>query len=170
MKQLTIDDAETVILVIHDEMRRSPEARYAHRLHGLLLVAQGMSALEVARLLGDGARTVARWVHQFEREGLSGLVEGERSGRPHRLDEAQRAVIGVALRTTPAEASLVGALWDGKMLSVFIERQWGISLGVRQCQRLFRQLGFRLRTPRPLLAKADPEAQKALKKTRRSDR
>jgi hypothetical protein len=37
-------------------------------------------------------------------------------------------------------------------------------LGVRQCQRLFRQFGFRLRKPRPLIAKANPSLQKAHKK------
>jgi transposase len=36
---------------------------------------------------------------------------------------------------------------------------------VRQCQRLFRQMGFRLRKPRPLIAHADPAAQAAYKKT-----
>lgn len=165
MKKLTISDPETVILAIHDEIRRSPESRYAHRLHGLLLVAQGMSALEVARILGDGARTVAHWVHRFEKEGLAGLVEGERSGRPRRLSEAQLTEIGAVLRKTPADVGLSANLWDGKTLATFIERQWSVTLGVRQCQRLFRKLGFRLRKPRPLIAKADPEAQALYKKT-----
>jgi len=57
-------------------------------------------------------------------------------------------------------------LWDGKLLSHHIRQQYGIELGVRQCQRLFRQLGFRLRKPRPLIAKADPQEQAAFKKNR----
>jgi hypothetical protein len=32
------------------EIRRSEESRYDHRLHGVLLVAQGMSCPEVAGL------------------------------------------------------------------------------------------------------------------------
>jgi hypothetical protein len=40
----------------------------------------------------------------------------------------------------------------------------GIQLKVRQCQRLFRQLEFRLRKPRAVLAKADPGRQKKHKK------
>ena len=51
-----------------------------------------------------------------------------------------------------------------KTLSAWIKQELGISLGVRQCQRLFRHLGFRLRKPRPLLAKADPDKQAAYKK------
>ncbi|MBV8278415.1 MAG: transposase, partial [Verrucomicrobia bacterium] len=54
---MKIDDAEEMLWVLQDEIRRSEEARYDHRLHGVLLVAQGMSAPQVAQLLGDGTRT-----------------------------------------------------------------------------------------------------------------
>jgi hypothetical protein len=40
-----------------------------------------------------------------------------------------------------------------------------VDLGVRQCQRLVRQFGFRRRKPRPQIASADPGAQRALKET-----
>ena len=55
-------------------------------------------------------------------------------------------------------------LWDGKTLSAWIDKTYGVQLGVRQCQRLFRQFEFRLRKPRPVLARADPARQKAHKK------
>jgi transposase len=71
-----------------------------------------------------------------------------------------------ALRQAPSDYGLSANLWDGKLLSHFIEQHLGTSLGVRQCQRLFRQLNFRLRKPRPLIATADPELQKAFKKNR----
>ena len=165
MKKLTVPDAEVVIAALQDEIRRSGEARYDHRLHGLLLVAEGLSCREVAELLGDAPRTVAYWVRRFEEEGLAGLVDGERSGRPRRLDERQLAQVDAALRKAPIDFGLSGNLWDGKTLAAFIHEQWGVALGVRQCQRLFRQLGFRLRKPRSQIARADPEAQARLKKT-----
>src|SRR5256885_15683143 len=64
----------------------------------------------------------------------------------------------------PRELGLSGNLWDGKTLATWIEREYGIDLGVRQCQRLFRQLCFRLRKPRPAVAQADPARHKAHKK------
>ena len=167
MRPLTIADSANIVLGLQDEIRRSEESRYDHRLHGVLLVAQGMTCPEVARLLGDGPRTVEYWIHQFEELGLAGLLEGERSGRPRRLGEKQLEGINVVLRGTPREAGLGGTLWDGKTLAAWIEREYGIGLGVRQCQRLFRQLGFRLRKPRPAIAQADPERQKTHKKNSR---
>jgi transposase len=166
MKKSKISDAKTVILILQDEIRRSYEARYDHRLHAILMVAQGMSCRKVAQLLGDSARTVAYWVQRFEAEGLSGLADADRSGRPSKLDEKQLQLIEIALRSHPSQYGLSGNLWDGKLLSHFIDQQFGVELGVRQCQRLFRRLGFRFRKPRPLIAKADPEKQEAFKKNR----
>jgi transposase len=167
MKALSIADAPTVILGLQDEIRRNAESRYNHRLHGLLLVAQGMSGLEVARLLGDAPRTVQYWVRRFEQDGLAGLLEGERPGRPRRLTERQLQQVNAALRRSPEECGLSGNLWDGKTLSAWIERRFGVRLGVRQCQYLFRQLGFRMRKPRPLISQADPERQRQHKKNSR---
>jgi transposase len=165
MKRLTISEPEVIILGIQDEMRRSPESRYDHRLHGILLVAQGMSCRQVGHLLGDSPRTVQYWVHRFESEGFAGLVDGDRPGRPARLSDEQLDEIGLALRKSPSDAGMNANLWDGKLLSSYIARKYDIELRVRQSQRLFRRLGFRFRKPRPVIAHADPERQEAHKKT-----
>ena len=151
MKRLTITDAASIALGLQDEIRRSEESRYDHRLHGVLLVAQGMSCPVVAGLLGDAPRSVENWVRRFEKDGLAGSREGEHSGRPQRLNTEQVAKINGILRQMPRDAGLSQNLWDGKALSAWIVREYGISLGVRQCQRMFRRLDFRLRKPRPML-------------------
>jgi len=152
MKRLTISDSQSAILSLQDEIRRTEESRYDHRLHAVLLVAQGMSGHQVAQMLGDAPRTVAYWVARFEERGLSGLMDEARSGRTPSLSPSQLQALEGVLRKSPRAVGLSGP-WDGKTLSLYLQRQWGISLGVRQCQRLFRQLGFRLRKPRPAYKK-----------------
>lgn len=164
MKTLTISDAETMVLALQDEIRRSQEARYDHRLHAVLLVAQGVSCPEAAALLGDAPRTVQYWVHRFEEEGFAGLADADRPGRPKRLSETQLTEVSKAIRGSPRDFGMTTNVWDGKTLSAFIDQQYSVDLGVRQCQRFFRQLGFRLRKPRPVIAKADPAQQKNHKK------
>jgi transposase len=165
MKPLTVSDAETMILGLQDEIRRSEESRYDHRLHGVLLVAQGMTCPEAGRYLGDAPRTVEYWVRRFEGRGFAGLAEGSRPGRPTRLSTTQFEEVQAVLRGAPSEVGLSGTLWDGKALQAWLARRYRVRLGVRQCQRMFRRFGFRLRKPRPLIAHADPELQKTHKKT-----
>lgn len=167
IKKLTIAEAADIIQGLQDEIRRSRDSRYDHRLHALLLVAQGLSGRAVARYLGDGPRTVANWVRQFEASGLAGLVDGDRPGRPARLREGHYEEIGHVLRGSPLAVGMTTHAWDGKTLSAYVQQQYGLRLGTRQCQRLFRQLGFRLRTPRPVMARSDPQRQATQKKTPR---
>ena len=86
MRTLEIADADVMRLAIQQEIARSDESRYDHRLHGLLLVTGGHSCQQVANLFGEDRRTVQRWVTRFETHGLTGLRDGARSGRPATLN------------------------------------------------------------------------------------
>ena len=120
MRKAKITDAEEMVLALQNEIRRTDESRYGHRLHGVLLVARGLSCREVAGLLEDAPRTVAYWVRRFEEDGLPGLAEGERPGRPRRLSKEQLEEVGQALGQSPADVGLSANLWDGKTLSEFV--------------------------------------------------
>lgn len=161
---LKVENSDTNITIIQDEIRRTSETKYEHRLHVVLLVAQGMSCVEVAKLMGDSIRSVEAWVKSFNQNGLEGLHYLPIPGRPSRISSDLLKEIGQVIRASPEEVGLDCVLWDGKALSQWLSVSKDINLGVRQCQRLFRQLGFRLRKPRPQSAKADPVAQEEYKK------
>lgn len=165
MRKLQIADADIMRMAMQDEIARSEEARYDHRLHGVLLVSSGMSCYEVAELFGHSPRTIEGWVKKFEKSGFAGLQEKPRPGRPRSLSKADIESAGRDLRRSPRDFGYEQTLWDGRLLSHHLSEKFNVKLGVRQCQRLFRKLGFRRRKPRPLIAKADPDAQKRYKKT-----
>jgi transposase len=165
MRKLQIRDAEVMKIAIQQEIGRSEESRYDHRLHGVLLVANGQSCRGVAELFGEDATTVQRWVRRFEEGGFERLRDGERSGRPRSLDERQWRRLQRDLRRDPEQFGHPQGLWDGRLLSGHLKKHYRIDLGVRQCQRLFHQMGFRLRKPRPQVAQSDPIRVAAVKKT-----
>ena len=165
MRKLIIRDPEIMEVAIQCEIERSEESRYDHRLHGVLLVCGGRSCYEVAEILGRTPRTIQHWVNRFENIGFEGLREGERLGRPSRLDARQLNKLGKDLRKDPRKLGYSQNMWDGKLLSHHLSEAYEVKLGVRQCQRLFRKLGFRRRKPRPVIAKADKDAQMEFKKT-----
>ena len=109
--------------------------------------------------------TIQYWIRRFNANGFAGLREEEGRGRPNSLTQDDIDGINIDLRKTPLECGYSQGIWDGKLLSHHLEVKYGKELGVRQCQRLFSKLGFRMRKPRPVIAKADPELQKAYKKT-----
>src|SRR5438876_513924 len=156
MRPLQVADAETSVLGLQDEIRRSEESRYDHRLHGVLLVAQGMTCPEVGRLLGDAPRSVEYWVRRFEERGLAGLAEGQRSGRPRRLSEAQMEEVDPVLLHHPTRKSVgyFGAvrLRDGRF---FFRRETG-KFNALTCWQFLKDLrAVSTRTPRRAVVIAD---------------
>jgi len=144
MRRLEIADVEVMRLAVQQEITRSEDSRYDHRLHGVLLISRGPSCYQVADWLGENPRTIERWVHRFESRGFAGLQEGERAGRPPQLRETQLAAVGRDLRRFPRDWGYGQNLWDGKLLSHHLAKAYHVALRHRQCQRLIHQFALPL--------------------------
>ena len=128
------------IATIHKEFHRSAEARYIHRLHGVLLVLSGMSGIQAGKLLHDPTRSVSHWVSTFKKYGLDGLKDAEKSGRPTILKASQQRALEAALRKSPQEAGLVGNAWTGALVASFINKRYHVQMTIRHCRRILRSL------------------------------
>lgn len=155
MKRLEIKNAEIMKIAIKQEIARSVDSRYDHRLHGLLLVCQGLSCPDVSRILGDSPRIIEYWVNDFNEKGFEGLREEKRSGRPSAIDDTILSNIDSDLKQNPTFFGYIKNVWDGKILSHHLKEKYDIKLGVRQCQRLFNKLDSRLNKQNPVIAKSD---------------
>ncbi len=164
MEKLIHDDPDVVKIALEQEIARSPESRYDHRLHGLLFLWRGLSSYEVENLLGHSPRTIQYWFHCFQEKGLAGLVDGKRKGRRSSLRSIQRKQLEAHLRKPSTTLGYTQGQWDGVLLSHHLNREFGLVIEVRQCQRLFHHLGFRRQKLRGVIAGADSEAQDTYKK------
>ncbi len=154
MRKLQIEDAEVMRIAIQQEIERSEESRYDHRLHGLLLVTAGQSCRAGrSSCLARTARRCSAGCNRFEEGGLDALREGERSGRPRTLDAAKMAQ---ACRGSCARRreTLTWRPRSGMVRSCpntcVGDTAWTWACG--NASDLFRQMGFRLRKPRPQVA------------------
>lgn len=165
VRRIMVPNADTFIAAIEDEISATREARYFHRLHVVLRVLRGASSYEAARLYGDSPRSVEYWVQRLVSQGLAGLEEGERPGRPGRLSLSAEQRLRSEIRRSPRDIGYDQNLWDGVLLSHHLEERYAVSLSVRQCQRLFHKLGFTLQRPRRQAYEANLVEQEAFKKT-----
>ena len=82
MQRLEIENVDIMKVAIQQEIARSEDSRYDHRLHGVFLLCQGFSCPEVSKILGDSPRIIEYWVKDFNEKGFEGLREEKRSGVP----------------------------------------------------------------------------------------
>lgn len=139
MNKLEIANPESARASIVREISRSEESRYDHRLHGMLLVIGGQSCQQAAELLGEDRRTIQRWVKSYQTSGLDGLREGERVGRPASLNERQWKSLKRDLSRRPQLFGYTPSRWSGKLLYEHLRLKYDVSLGLRQCQRIWRE-------------------------------
>jgi transposase len=88
-------------------------AGVAARARVVLLAAQGVANYEIARRLGMSRPTVNRWRQRYVEQGLDGLADQQRPGRPRSVDRAR--VIAATL--TPPPASLGVTHWSSRLLA-----------------------------------------------------
>ncbi|MFE0462940.1 ROK family protein [Kitasatospora sp. NPDC058965] len=72
----------------------------AQRAAIVLLAAEGLSTSDIARRLGVSRQTVSTWRQRYAVEGIDGLRDRARAGRPVEIDEAE---IVVGILTSPAD-------------------------------------------------------------------
>ena len=77
-----------------------------------------------------------------DNEGFEKLRAIKQSGRPDKLSDEQKAEIKKVLRESPDKHGY--CVWDGISLSDYITSKYDIKYSIRQCQRLFHELGFSL--------------------------
>jgi transposase len=76
------------------EAERDGSYRVAKRLQAVVMNAEGYSSGEIARILKAPRSKTSEWLRRYDEQGVDGLLEGHRSGRPKELDERQRRQLG----------------------------------------------------------------------------
>src|SRR4051795_9568630 len=78
----------------------------------VLAIADGTDVSSTARALGVSRPTVIKWRDRFAADGVDGLCDEPRSGRPKTIDDAQ--IIAATLEPPPA--SLAVTHWSSRLL------------------------------------------------------
>ena len=103
------NQASPIVLAASDRaelerLERSPSSPsgLSRRARAVLLMAREIPGAEVARVTGYTSVQVSRIRRRFAEEGLAGLVDRPRSGRPPRLTEAKGPrIVALTLKAPP---------------------------------------------------------------------
>lgn len=112
-QHLELSDAERSSLTSLISGGRLP-AKVFRRATALLELSRGKSLAEVAQTLSVTYQTVAAWRDGYHERGLDALQDKARSGRPVRIDGAQRARLTALACSTPPEGR---ARWSLRLLA-----------------------------------------------------
>ena len=124
--------------------RRERDGRVSARLLALANALGGMRRDEAARAAGMDRQTLRDWVHRYNAEGIEGLRDRPRPGRPCALDEGRQAV---------------------RDLRTLVERRFRVRYSESGIRRVLHGLDLSWQKARPIHPEADVRAQERFKKT-----
>ena len=140
--------AEVVIELERLARSRSGEVRMAERARIVLACLRGKRNHEVAIEIGVRPNTVGQWRRRFAANGLAGLRDAPRPGKPVKYGVELRGRILAQLELPPPSGM---ASWDGGSLAL------ALSVSDDAVWRVLRKEGIQLQRHRSWCISTDPE-------------
>ena len=142
LRELTA--AERVALDKLAHARTAP-ARRVERARIIWYASQGQSAPAIAEQLRLDADTARGWIRRFNAEGLAGLEDRPRAGRPPTYSPEQVAEVVAAALTAPEALGLPFACWTLDRLAAYLDEHRRIPIRRSRIDEILRAEGLRWR-------------------------
>jgi transposase len=144
--------------------RREQDGRVGARLLALANALDGLPRERAAELAGMSGQTLGDWVHRYNAEGVAGLRDRPRPGRPCALDEGRQAALKAPILRGPRLERDGCVAWRVRDLCALAERRFGVRYGESGMARLMKRLDLSRQKARPVHPEADPKARERFKK------
>ncbi len=139
---LAITRTEATADDLRNAARASKNVGQACRLLAIALILDGHSRTEAARATGMDRQTLRDWVHRYNAEGMAGLLDRARSGRPNRMSDAHLAELDRIVGAVPNGAAHGPACWPVADLQRIIAERFGVMLSPRSISRILNRRGL----------------------------
>lgn len=165
---VTRDDLSVVQL--RAAARGTSDPKQARRILAMAMVVEGHPRALAAKAGAMDRQTLRDWVHRYNTEGLAGLVDQPRSGRPAKLSDAQLNQLAQWVNEGP-DPEVDGIVrWRCIDLRDRMAARFEVDMHERTVGKVLKKLNFSSISTRPIHPKTDLEAQEAFKKTSLSAR
>jgi transposase len=149
-------------------LHRAQEAKVYQRVQAVLLIAQGYSVAEVARIIGSQQRSVYYWMRRYlDHHRVTDLYDASRAGRPRTAAQITKTRILRELARDPLKLGYSTTIWTVALLASHLSRHYHSQITPRTLRRRMKEVGLRWKRPRYVYATKDPH--RAQKKGRSSD-
>jgi transposase len=142
LRELTAEERGALDKLAH---ARTAPARRVERARIIWYASQGQSAPAIAEQLRLDADTARGWIRRFNAEGLAGLEDRPRAGRPPTYSPEQVAEVVAAALTAPEALGLPFACWTLDRLAAYLDEHRRIPIRRSRIDEILRAEGLRWR-------------------------
>jgi len=142
LKEISASDLEK-------RYKKEKDRKIKQRLHILLLLREGWTQREVAKLIHISNGLVPFWKSRFESEGFNSLEDKVGRGLKSKLNDEELGSLGSAIEEGVIMEDNYRRGYKTKDAIDFINSNFGIKYTARHCRRILQMINCSLQIPRP---------------------
>lgn len=140
-----------------EQVSRQAVGRVALRAQMVVLCSRGYTVPQIAVIHGCGEDVVRLWLHRYHAQGIAGLEDEPRSGRPPKYRQAA-LIVDTQASQSPACSGHAHTFWTVATLTAYLCSRFHLVLSRVSVRRYLKIMDWRWARPRLAPArKLDPE-------------
>ena len=151
--------------IIEQAIRNHPDLRVRQRATMIRMLNLGQKPEEIAEFMSVQASKIYYWHKRWRNEGIDGLSDKPRSGRPKAADESYRQRLAELIEAEPGELGYGFTVWTAKRLIAHMAQETKVEVTERTFLNILAEEGYVYRRPKHDL---DPLQDKEVKERARA--
>jgi transposase len=129
MRTLKLHVPDDALPTLDTFLKQTREARVFRRAQAVRNVVKGQRLQTVSDALSFTYSALRKWVHRFASQGVQGLVDRPRSGRPPKMTCELEQHLNRLVDEDPLQHGSIHSQWSCRELATVLARQTGVQLG-----------------------------------------
>lgn len=165
MRGLAITRNDLTAEQLREAATREPQGKIVRRILAIAMVLDGSSRTAASQAQAMDRQTLRDWVIRYNEQGIAGLADQPRPGRPPSLDGEQMRTLAKWVEQGPDVKQDGVVRWRRIDLCRRIKDSFGVVMHERSVGKVLHRLEFRRISVRPQHPQSDEAAQEDFKKT-----
>ena len=129
MRPLKLHFPNDALPTLDTFLKQTKEARVFRRAQAVRHVVKGQRLQTVSDTLAFTYSALRKWVHRFASQGVQGLVDRPRSGRPPKMTCELERHLNRLVDADPLQHGAIHAQWSCRALAMVLAQQTGVQVG-----------------------------------------
>jgi transposase len=129
MRTLQLHFPDDALPTLATFIKQTKEARVCRRAQAVRNVVKGQRLHTVSDALSFTYSALRKWVHRFASQGVQGLVDRPRSGRPPKMTCELEKHLNRLVDQDPLQHGSIHAQWSCRELATVLARETGVQFG-----------------------------------------